>query len=92
MATISINQGVDVHWTGPSAVQPDRMVEGGRHVRTFEDLIRACRFALEKAAEGNMMIQIYPSVGPSLNLASAQEIVALADGGAIDRNTVEVEI
>jgi hypothetical protein len=86
--SISINQAADVHWMDQSAVQSNKMIEGG-HIRTFEDLVGACRFAIEKAAEGKLLVRVFPENDPSLNLAQAH--IALADKGAIVGNVVVIE-
>jgi hypothetical protein len=49
MTTLPINQAVDVHWQLPSAQKPDGRIEGDEVVRTFDNLIPACEFAVAMA-------------------------------------------
>jgi len=68
------------------------MIEGDEVVRTFENLIPACEYAVAMAKEGNLLVHLYPDAGPSLNVAQAQKIVTEWETGKISIDATEIEI
>lgn len=91
MITIPINQAVDVYWRLPSAPEPDEHANAREHVRKFDGLIAAARFAAQKAAEGNLSIHLYLAVGPALTAAQAGNILELMAANKIDGDVISLD-
>ncbi len=91
MAKMLINQAVDVHWHLPSAQKPDQTIAGDEVVRTFNNLIPACEFAVAMAREGNLLVSLYPDSGPPFDLTQAQTIVTAWETGKIALDATELE-
>jgi hypothetical protein len=83
MDSIPVDQAVDVHWHLPTALKPEGTISGDEHICKFIGLIAAARFAVEKAAEGNLNVNLYLAIGPALNSTQAQRIVTLSEVQAI---------
>jgi hypothetical protein len=82
MDSIPIDQAVDVHWHLRTALK-DGTISGDAHICKFDGLIAAARFAVQKAAEGNLNVNLYLAVGPALDAVQARRIVALSEAQAI---------
>ncbi len=92
MASLPINQDVNVHWRHVGVLKPDGATEGEDVVRTFINLIPACEFALAMSREGHDMIRLDPSHGPRLDVAQAQKIATAWETGKVELDATEVEI
>jgi hypothetical protein len=92
MTTLPINQAVDVHWQLPSAQKPDGRIEGDEVVRTFDNLIPACEFAVAMAQEGNLLVTLYPESGPVLDTSQAHKIKMAWESGNVETDATELEI
>jgi hypothetical protein len=75
MTTIPLRQSVDVHWR-PRGL--DGMREGREHQRSFDNLVGAAKFAIEKGSENCLSVRLCLAVGPSLNLAQAEKLLELS--------------
>jgi hypothetical protein len=91
MTAILINQAVDVHWHLPSA-QIDGTILGDEVTRTFDNLVPACEFAVAMAKEGNLLVQLYPDIGPVLDISQAEKIAADWETGKIPVDAKDIEI
>lgn len=92
MKSFVISQAVDVHWHLKSAKKLDGTIAGDEMKHTFDNLVSACKFAVSKGEEGNLLIHLYPDTGPSLNLAQAHRIFTMAEAGEIPNAATHVEV
>ncbi len=90
MPKISINQAVDVHWH-MSPAHRDKGQAADEVVRTFDNLIPACEFAVSMAKEGDLDIHLYPETGHALKLEDAQRIVSLWESASVPLEATEIE-
>lgn len=92
MKSVLINQSVDVHWRHPEPNASKAPSGRDEVTRTFPNLIPACEFAVSMAREGDVLMELRPENGPTLNLAEAQAIKAKWESGEIAETAEDVEI
>jgi hypothetical protein len=86
MPAIPVNQSVDVHWQIPAGANVAGAVPSAEHIRKFDCLIAAARFAVQKSAEGSEKVKLYLAVGPAMT--ADQAIVMLGAAEASDSEIV----
>jgi|SRR5476651_454488 hypothetical protein len=81
MSAIPVNQSVDVHWQVVAGANVVGAIPGAEHIRKFDCLIAAARFAIQKSAEGNEKVKLYLAVGPAMT--AEQAMVMLGASGVM---------